>query len=138
MRRLVVASHGHFAGGLAHTLKLIAGQSTEVYPLNAYDTNTPIGDEVNTLLSRFDAHDEIVVLTDLLGGSVNQEFARVAKHRPGMVVISGANVPLAVGIAMLPTDSPLDGETIRGCIAEAKEGIVYVNDVQTSLGADDE
>lgn len=138
MRQIILASHGKMASGLAHTLQLIAGTSAPIHSLDAYSTNTPVADEVAAVLEPIGDDIELVILTDLIGGSVNQEFSKIIATRPRTTLISGMNLPLALSIALLPGDSPLDEATIRRCIADAQQGITYVNALDTSAGDDDE
>lgn len=138
MRSFIVASHGHFAGGLAHTIDLISGKQDTFHVLNAYEENVPVAEEVAGVLGKIDPDHELVILTDLVGGSVNQEFARIAAERPGTILLAGANVPLALQVATHPAKKPLTDEKIEKYIEQSRSQIVHVNRVDTALGDDDE
>lgn len=138
MRSFIVASHGRYAGGLAHTIDLISGKTGVFHVLDAYEENVPVAEEVSRILGTIDSDDELVILTDLVGGSVNQEFARVTAQRPGTTLIAGANVPLALQLATHPAGKPLTDEKIDKYIELSRSQIVHVNRIDTSLGEDDE
>ncbi|MCE2138718.1 PTS N-acetylglucosamine transporter subunit IIBC, partial [Streptococcus thermophilus] len=69
---------------------------------------------------------EIVILTDMLAGSVNQQFFNY-RMRPHTQIISGMNLPLALAIALEPTDHELTDHRVCDLITQAQESIVSVN-----------
>ena len=77
--------------------------------------------------------DEVVVLTDALGGSVNQRFSRFASDR--IHVIAGVNLPLAMTVALARPDEKLDFDAL---VDEARQQIVYVNGASSAECEDDE
>ena len=72
MRRVVIASHGRMAEGVKHTLDFITGGNFKIYAVCAYVDDTPLNKTIADLFSSFDENDEVVVLTDMISGSVNQ------------------------------------------------------------------
>ncbi|WP_080796537.1 PTS sugar transporter subunit IIA [Corynebacterium pacaense] len=138
MRSFIIASHGHFASGLAHTIELVSNKKEMFHVLDAYSENIPVADEVAAVMAEIDPDDELVILTDLLGGSVNQEFALVAQRRPNTTVIAGANVALALQLALHPERKPPTEERINTYIEQARKAIVHVNQVSTEMDDDDE
>ena len=77
--------------------------------------------------------DEVVVLTDALGGSVNQRFSRFASDR--IHVIAGVNLPLAMTVVLARPDEKLDFDAL---VNEARQQIVYVNGASSAECEDDE
>ena len=77
--------------------------------------------------------DEVVVLTDALGGSVNQRFSRFASDR--IHVIAGVNLPLAMAVALAGPDEQLDFDAL---VDEARQQIIYVNGASVAACDDDE
>ena len=94
-RVIVIASHHRMADGLKETLNFITGGLTEVVSLSAYVDNRPVEEEIDELMNGFADEDEVVVLTDLTSGSVNQKFFKY-RNRPHTHIVSGMNLPLAV------------------------------------------
>ena len=76
---------------------------------------------------------KVVVLTDALGGSVNQRFSRFASDR--IHVIAGVNLPLAMTVALARPDEKLDFDAL---VDEARQQIVYVNGASSAECEDDE
>ncbi|BBN99786.1 PTS sugar transporter subunit IIA [Sporolactobacillus terrae] len=137
MRKIIIASHHKMAQGIQDTLNYITGERNNVSALSAYLTNTPIQEEIDALLKGVDQEDEVVVFTDLLGGSVNQSFAKYTA-RPHFHVITGINLPIVLAIALKPEGTYLTAEQIRLSLNEAKEQLVYVNDFISNRPEEDE
>lgn len=89
-RVIVIASHHRMADGLKETLNFITGGLTEVVSLSAYVDNRPVEEEIDELMNGFADEDEVVVLTDLTSGSVNQKFFKY-RNRPHTHIVSGMN-----------------------------------------------
>lgn len=93
-RVLVTASHHRMADGIKDTLAFVSGDAQETIALSAYVDNQPIEEAVENLMNGFDEEDEVVILTDLTAGSVNQQFFKY-RNRPHTHIVSGMNLPLA-------------------------------------------
>lgn len=131
MRKIVVASHSLLAQGFKDTLEFLTGKSDAVNAVCAYvnDNGEGLDAAVEAALSGTDE----VVLTDALGGSVNQRFSRFASDR--IHVIAGVNLPLAMTVALARPDEKLDFDAL---VDEARQQIVYVNGASSAECEDDE
>ncbi len=139
MRKIIIASHHNFANGLKDTVEYIVPNQTEIIAIAAYTTNEPVQSAVTEALSSLSSEDEAIVFTDLLGGSVNQEFAKyIAKDN--VHIITGMNLPVVLGVLMGLAESKIDPDFLRATVSDAKEQLVYVNDYfsQQTLDEDDE
>lgn len=139
MRKIIIASHHNFANGLNDTVEYIVPNQTEIITIAAYTTNEPVQSAVAGALSSLSSEDEAIVFTDLLGGSVNQEFVKyIAKDN--VHIITGMNLPVVLGVLMGLTESKIDPDFLRATVSDAKEQLVYVNDYfsQQTLDEDDE
>ena len=123
-RVLVTASHHKMADGIKDTLAFVSG-------------NQPIEEAVDNLMNGFDAEDEVVILTDLTAGSVNQQFFKY-RNRPYTHIVSGMNLPLAFQIAMEPQDEYITVEHMREIVEESKNEIKYINDIADDGDDEDE
>ena len=102
MRKILIATHGEFAGGLKQTMDFVLGGNEKVGVLSAYTT------------------------PDVLGGSVANAFSGHISH-PGVYVLAGVNAPML--LAMVPMlESAMDTqELITQGIQAAREGCVFIN-----------
>lgn len=136
-RILVTASHHRMAEGLKDTLAFVSGGAQETIALSAYVDNQPIEEAVETLMNGFADEDEVVILTDLTSGSVNQQFFRY-RNRPHTHIISGMNLPLAFQIAMEDQDDYISAERMREIVEESKNEMKYVNDIAADDGDEED
>lgn len=135
MRRFVIASHHEFALGLKKTLEFLSGQEN-IYAISAYVDDTPLEQSIQKTFSQFDAKDEVVIMTDMLQGSVNQKFyPYISEH---VHLICGVNVPFAMDVAIFPSEETLTPEKIAEMIEESRSQMIYVNDYKNESGDEDE
>lgn len=132
MRKIVVASHSLLAQGFKDTLEFLTGKGDAISAVCAYvnDNGEGLDAAVEEALA---GADEVVVLTDMVGGSVNQCFSRFVSVR--VHVIAGTNLPLAMAVALAGPDEQLDFDAI---VDEARQQIVYVNAVSAAACDEDE
>lgn len=138
MRRFIFASHHYLAYGLKDTVDFLTSAVKQIYDINAYvqDQEQDLEVIVQDLFASFDEEDEVIVLTDLLGGSVYQKFYPYISDR--VHVICGMNLPLAMAVILAPDDQPFCEETLEHIIEECKHQIVYVNKLHPEMDGDDE
>ena len=136
-RHIVIASHSTLAQGMANALKFFEGDKLKLTVLSAYVDNKPIEGQIEEIFSSFDKEDEVVVLTDLLGGSVNQKFFPYI-NRPHTHIITGMNLSLAMAITMEPVEGYLTSEKIQSIVSEARNQVKYVNELAINSDEDDE
>ena len=136
-RKIILASHHQFASELADTVNFISNNAADIVALTAYMDNQPVEQQVKSLMASIPAEVEIVILTDMLAGSVNQQFFNY-RMRPHTQIISGMNLPLALAIALEPTDHELTDQRVCDLITQAQESIVSVNQMSIEMDDDDE
>ena len=139
MKKIIIATHHSLAKGFKSTLEYIVPNTVEVIDINGYIENTSIENQIDEALKNFDQDDQIIVFTDLLGGSVNQEFAkRIGDNK--IELIAGANLPLIMTIVLGMNEDKLSSEAIQQAVEEARSQIVYVNDTlkEQEIDEDDE
>ena len=126
MRKFLIATHGQFARGIKSSLEIIIGQTDNLFLIEAYvEGNKGIEPEMEAILENIGEDDELIVFTDLLGGSITNQVLRSTQNR-NVHVISGFNLALLIEVLMAGTDIPAP-EIIESAIANAKEQIAYVN-----------
>lgn len=133
MRHVIIASHHRFAEGLADTLEFIGGVEN-MRAVCAYVDETPLEEQAAEAFAAVAPEDEVLVLTDILQGSVNQAFAPyVGDH---VFLIAGVNVALCLELAL--SAEPLSVAAIDAAIEQARSAMVLVNTYATEVGEDDE
>ena len=125
-RELVLASHGKFASGIYSSLELICGAKENIITLDCYLTEDfDLSKAVAELMSR-NRDKEMVVVTDLFGGSVNNEFLAYIK-RPNYYLVAGMNLPFLVEFATQYEYTESVAELIEQTLNTSKEVIQFCN-----------
>jgi fructoselysine/glucoselysine PTS system EIIA component len=129
-RKFLIATHGAFAQGIKTSLDIIIGTDFPVFLIQAYlDGNSSIEPELIQLFQHMEPTDEWVIFTDLLGGSVNNQVLRYALMER-VHVVSGFNLPLLIEVILSDNATPA-GEVIENALRNAKDQMVYVNQLLT-------
>lgn len=138
MRRFIFASHHKLAYGLKDTVNFLTGATKTIYDINAYldDETKDIDTVVAELFASFDDEDEVVVLVDMMGGSVYQKFYPYMSDK--VHVICGMNLPMALSLVLVPEDECLTSEKVEQVLMDCKNQLVYVNKMAASVDEDDE
>ena len=125
VRKFLIATHGNLATGIKSTLEIIIGQTENVYLIEAYvKENKGIESDLAALLKTLGRNDELIIFTDLLGGSITNQAVRFTQGR-NVHIVSGFNLALLIEVLMADSSTPA-GEVIESAIQNAKEQIVYV------------
>lgn len=138
MRRFCIVSHGRLAQGLRQSLSIFLGDELPFDAISAYvdgvdDAKKALADYV----AQFQPDDTLVFLTDIMGGSVNQQVMPYLTTRPNTYVISGVNFPLCLELSTLPEDA--DGSQYKEKVLNLQKSIVYMNDVDlTQFASEDD
>lgn len=140
MRRFIFASHHKLAYGLKETVDFLTNGMKQIYDINAYvdDDEPDLEIIVKELFDTFESDDEVIVLADLMGGSVYQKFYPYLSDK--VHVVCGMNLPLAMSLVLASEDTPLTSEKVASLIEECKNQIVYVNQINSAstIDSDDE
>lgn len=137
MSKIIISSHHKLAEGLKNTLEYILPNSIEIIPITAYVDDRSIEDLVSGVFDTIDECEQVIAFTDIMGGSVNQEFAKRI-GRENYYLITGVNLPLLLNITLLLQNGEVDEEDIRNAIEESKNQMIFVNDAMASSNLDDE
>lgn len=126
-RKLVLASHGNFAEGIKHSLELICGNTTPIQTINAYtEEGFDLTAAVAQIMAEQAADEQMIVVTDLFGGSVNNEFLTYI-YQENFFLIAGMNLPLLIEL-VTQLDSPQPTtEWIQKILNSSKQLIQFCN-----------
>ena len=135
MRRILLATHGEFAAGILNSAEIILGSAENVQTLCAFtDPAEDFQEQVKIIVDEMAEGEELVVVTDILGGSVNNEFMRYL-DRNGLHLISGLNLPMLVELIL--STEPDTKKMIEALISQMPEQILYCNQIQIEGGSDE-
>ncbi len=108
--RAVLAGHATFAEGMRAAVEQISGRGS----VFATVSNTGLGaaELEQTVRAAVTAHDATVIFTDLPAGSCTIAARRVAKERPALAVVAGANLALLLEFALAGESATPDFERL--------------------------
>ncbi|MFV0381051.1 MAG: PTS sugar transporter subunit IIA [Breznakia sp.] len=135
MRKILIASHSMLADGMKKTLEFLTSMNN-VYSISAYVNDTPLIDQIEEFKKLLNKDDELVILTDMQGGSVNQAFCFLMNEHTHL--ICGVNLSLALAIALYPGDERLSSDKIESIVESAQCQIKYMNSFSLENDEEDE
>ncbi|MDD3401886.1 MAG: hypothetical protein PHQ72_00830 [Hespellia sp.] len=124
MSKLILASHGSLAEGMKSALKMILGDTVqaEAFGLDKWEQPQAIMEQIQKLREEA-PEEEFIILCDMKGGSVCNRMVELCSE-PNVCVISGMNLTLAIGLAMMPPGVKCS-EMKAELFEEARDGIEY-------------
>lgn len=127
MSQFIIATHSYLANGYKHAINFFDNSVLNVHFINSYiDEQKNFTNELKLLLSKY-KKDQIIIFTDIPGGSVNTEAVKFINNFD-CKIISGINLPLVLEL-VLNKEKKLSDEKIREAIKQAREQIVFMNDL---------
>lgn len=136
-RKFLIATHGKLAGGIKSSLDIITGATDSIFLIEAYvDDNRSLEHDISSILDQISDNDELIVFSDIMGGSVTNQILQYALQ-PNVHVVSGFNLPLVIEIILADAGTPAE-EVIAEAIENAKQQMVYVNKLLTAQNQDEE
>lgn len=126
MNKILLASHGPLADGMKKTAEFLMGENHNVETLCAYvdEKSKDLPAMIENWMREKRPEDQWIVITDLFGGSINNEFMLRAQEG-GYWLIAGMNLPLVLSFWYEEKD--LTENQIETNIVEAKGSIVFCN-----------
>jgi fructoselysine and glucoselysine-specific PTS system IIA component len=135
-RKFLIATHGRLATGIKSSLDIIIGQTDNVFLIEAYvEENKGIEGDLEKIVKDLQPHDELIVFTDLLGGSITNQVLRYTQGQP-VHVVSGFNLALLIEVLMADAETPA-AEVIEAAIVNAREQIVYVTKLMATANEEE-
>jgi fructoselysine and glucoselysine-specific PTS system IIA component len=133
MRHVILASHHRFAEGLRDTLDFL-GNKQPLEVVCAYVDSTPLEEQVRKIFGAIGPDDEVLILTDVLQGSVNQAFAPYMG--PHVFLVAGINVPTALELCLSSDELSIQG--IEDIMEMGRQSMRLVNTFAAAVDEDDE
>ncbi|HFX3873117.1 TPA: PTS sugar transporter subunit IIA [Enterococcus faecium] len=137
MNTIILASHGALSQGLKQTAEMILEPATNIYALSAYrDEDEPIEQQIQSIVTKL-GKENLFILTDILGGSVNNEMIGLLKKEPAIRLITGMNLPLVISIATQV--NPIAAADLELIIEESRQSLIDCNRLlkKSNEGGDD-
>lgn len=126
MRKFIVASHGNLASGLVSAAQMIIGNVSGMKCFDLCDYHSPleIYEEIRTIVRDY-KKDEVLILTDLLGGSINNQLLDLCEFNH-VHVIAGVNLGILLEVYLASENEPCEEVAYRA-ITMGRENIQLFN-----------
>ena len=116
MKKFFLATHG--------TLELLIGNTADITCLTAYvNPEDNVDEQLKVYFSEVSDEDQVIVCTDLMGGSVNQKVVPYAQ-KENVFLIAGFNLPLILELAM--NEDKVTKEELLDSIEESRKNMMLV------------
>lgn len=123
MNHFIVATHSRLASGFRASVDFFFPGVKNIVYVDAYTEDNDFEGVLIELLDKH-KHDNVIVLTDLKGGSINQVAARLLPNH-NFQLISGVNLPLL--LQLIPLAEEIGKQEIENAIQLAREDIYHIN-----------
>ncbi len=133
MNRFIIATHSTLAEGFWNALKFFNQDIDNVEFLNCYVETNEVEKELRERLEQY-PDDNLIVLTDIAGGSVNQTASKLMKEY-SFHLITGINLGLLLELVF--TGDELSDEMIAASVSQAQSQMIYMNRAAASEADDD-
>ena len=135
--KVLLVSHAYMAKGVKSSVELILGPLENLFAMAAYvDDEAPFEKEIKNFLEE-NKNEKLVIVSDLLGGSVNNELMKLVAEKENVILVTGMNLILVMSV-LLASEDTIDDE-IDQIIENSKEGILrcLASDIEADVELDD-
>jgi Phosphotransferase system, mannose/fructose-specific component IIA len=130
--RIILASHGKFASGILSSLKLLYGNTDSVTAMDCYiNPKYDLQKNVKKVIDE-NSNNRLLVITDIFGGSVNNEFLKYIKE-PNFYLVSGLNLPFLLELMTQITGTSDLESLIKQVLDNSKNQFNFVMKVLRKL-----
>ena len=91
MLKIFLSSHGSMASGMQSSLKILMGECENLTVFDAYLDESCVQDHLDAFYETVGPEDEVLLCSDLYGGSVNQVMCTYL-DRPSTRLVAGVNL----------------------------------------------
>lgn len=125
-RKIVIATHGNLAEGFLSALRIIVGDSADIRAICCYmSADFSLEKTIRELMEDFDSEKEdLLVFTDLFGGSVNNGFLQFLKSYP-FHLITNTSLGLLIDVLL----SEPDEEELKRKLHSNDFSAIYCNEL---------
>lgn len=137
MNKILICSHGKLSAGFCDSLRIILGKNDNVDYLTFYDQSQGLSDleKINKYFLE-NKDNKLIVLTDVFGGSVNQEVIKQAVNYKNIRIISGLNFPLLLEL-VVRLNGEITDDDIKEIVEQSKNQIIFFENKKETEFVDD-
>ncbi|MFV0479066.1 MAG: PTS sugar transporter subunit IIA [Anaerorhabdus sp.] len=123
--KIFLASHGKLASGVKSSLNILLGNSDKVTVFDAYLDDRNVAAEVEKFYETVSEYEEVLLLSDLYGGSVNQVLF-ACLQRENTRLVAGVNLAFVLEVAIREA---ISDEELSEIVNQSREMLrIVIND----------
>ncbi len=141
---IIVTGHGGFAAGMEKNVKMLAGADAQLAAIDFMEGMTPeeLSEKLKAQIGAYASCAQVLILTDLVGGTPYNCAATLSVEEPKIRVIGGVNSALLMEACMCNVigEEPEDPDQFaEELIEHAREGMIkFVLDTPAADDGEDE
>lgn len=133
--KMLLVSHGGLADGMRDVLSNFLALGDVATASVSLDKGVDgLKESVDAFLATCEDGEQVVICSDLLGGSPNQNVMPLVS-RPNTWLVTGMNLPLVMQLAMA---GDVDHARLSEIVEESRGSILVANDLSFGMDEDDE
>lgn len=132
--KVLIATHGTYAEGIQSAASIILGNMDGVDVINAYVDDKSLKDKISEYFENKNG-EQVLVLTDMFGGSVNQALMPYIQTN-SINLVTGINLPCVLEI--LSKRDFIDTTIIKEIVEKARKQIMFVNEMLENVDSGDD
>lgn len=137
MFKVLLASHGRLCEGMLDTLKIFVSDVDSITAIPYYVEGVDSEAAFTSFKASIKENDKVLVFTDIMMGSVNQNIVVQLQAYSNVHIVSGFNLPMVLElIACHPDD--IESECIAQKVSTCASSMVYMNTYQVNYQDGDE
>lgn len=103
--KLIMMSHGYYAEELQRSAQMIVGQIDGLTAVSMLESDGLDGTKKKLRIALDEAGADVVIATDLMSGTPCNVAVQAMYERPGVRVLTGLNLPMAIEYAVSDLES---------------------------------
>ncbi|WP_159649640.1 hypothetical protein [Erysipelothrix aquatica] len=127
--KMIICGHGRYASGIKSALNLICGLNERISVIDFVDSDD--GTKLYEDLKRSVGDDQVLIVTDIVGGTPFKKSAMLAMDNENIDVLAGANLAMILEMSFKIAHSPTFSELLEGVLEGASEQIVLLSKCYT-------
>ena len=128
--KVLLGSHGRFASGIKTSLEILIGKedANKLTVIDAYIDGNDVDAQLEDFFNNVDDSEQVLMLSDLYGGSVNQKMY-LYLNRSNTYLVAGVNLAFVLESCML---DEVDSDTLERIVEQARQmqRVVYFDNTQ--------
>lgn len=122
MLKIFLSSHGHFASGIKSSLDILLGNSKNITVFDAYVDESSVQEHLDAFFSEVSEEDQVLLLSDLYGGSVNSVMYTYLTH-PNTYLVAGVNLACVLEFSV---QTEINEEIIHSVVEQSRQMMMQV------------